>query len=129
MVRRRLYLPGFVAALALGGCDQSAQRSTGQVDASGTAFAPCQSCHSAEKDGGSRVGPNLYGVVGRKAGTVADYRYSPAMRNSGIVWTADTLDRFLAAPAQTVPGTRMGTSVPDAARRRAVIAYLNGLTK
>lgn len=127
MVRLGSCLSG--VALALGGCGQPVQQPTGQSAASVTAFAPCQSCHSAEKDGGSRVGPNLYGVIGRKAGTAADYRYSSAMRDSGIVWTADSLDRFLAAPGQTVPGTRMTTSFPDEARRRAAIAYLSSLTK
>ena len=88
------------------------------------AFAACAGCHAVDARGGLGVGPTLYGVIGRKAGTIPGYQYSPAVRDSGIVWTADTLDRFLAAPSRMVPGTRMGVSVRDEGQRRAVIAYL-----
>lgn len=66
----------------------------------------------------------MWGVVGRKAGSVEGYNYSPVMRESGIVWSPETLDRFLKAPAQIVPGTRMMTPTPDAERREAIIQYL-----
>lgn len=129
MARWEKRLLSTAIALPLCGCGQPAQAPGGRSDTAAAGFAPCQSCHSAGKDSGSRVGPNLYGVIGRKAGTVADYRYSNAMRDSGIVWTREALDRFLAAPAQTVPGTRMNTAFPDEARRRAAIEYLSNSTK
>lgn len=75
-----------------------------------------------------RVGPNLYGIVGRKAGAAA-YPYSPAMKSSAIVWTPEKLDRFLAAPGKLVPGTKMPIAVPGAADRQAIIAYLKTLRK
>lgn len=67
----------------------------------------CTTCHSLEKGGGNRIGPNLYGVVGRHSASVADYSYSGAMKNSGIVWTPDKLTPFLHNPRATVPGTKM----------------------
>ena len=80
-------------------------------------------CHSV--DGSKRLGPSLNGIVGRKAGSVADFNYSPAMKRSSIVWDAPTLDKFLANPQQEVPGTRMPFSgLPDANKRAQIEAYL-----
>ena len=69
-------------------------------------FARCSACHTIGQTGG-KMGPALNGIVGRKAGSVAGYAYSPAMKNSGLTWDAATLARFLQAPMKTVPGTRM----------------------
>jgi cytochrome c len=67
-------------------------------------YKTCALCHAFEKNG---AGPKHAGVVGRIAGTVPDYRYSPALQKSGIVWTDATLDRWLADPQALVPGTKM----------------------
>lgn len=75
------------------------------------------------------MGPNLNKLFGRKAGSVAGFNYSPALKESGIVWDAKTLDQYLAAPTATVPGTRMVMKVADPARRAALIAYLKAETK
>ncbi|BBE32558.1 hypothetical protein SmB9_02160 [Sphingosinicella microcystinivorans] len=70
------------------------------------------------------MGPNLSGVVGRKAGT-GEFNYSPAMKDSGIVWTSEKLDAFLLKPAATVKGTRMAfAGLPQPNDRANVIAYL-----
>lgn len=82
----------------------------------------CQSCHGVPARP-SPLGPNLTGVVGRKAASTA-FNYSPALKASGLTWNRATLDRFLTAPARTVPGTRMVISLPDAAQRAAVLDYL-----
>jgi cytochrome c len=82
----------------------------------------CAACHSVDVEPAG-VGPNLKAVVGRKAASTA-FRYSPALMQSKLVWTAATLDRYLAAPTRLVPGTRMVIALPDTAQRAAVIKYL-----
>ena len=81
----------------------------------------CTQCHTI---GGVAAGPNLAGVVGRKAGTT-DYPYTAAMKGAGIVWTPANLQRYLANPPAMVPGTAMtGVTVPSAAERANIVAYL-----
>ncbi|GLT00534.1 hypothetical protein GCM10007897_19220 [Sphingobium jiangsuense] len=82
----------------------------------------CALCHAVGGKGG-KVGPDLTGVVGRKAAAMA-YAYSPALRKAGVVWTPDGLDRFLQAPTRVLPGTRMVTSVPQPDQRKAIIDFL-----
>jgi cytochrome c len=70
----------------------------------------------------------LYGVVGRPAASLSTYSYSPAMRQSGIVWTEESIGSFLPSPAAKVPGTKMTfVGIPEADRRDDVIAYLKML--
>lgn len=84
--------------------------------------ARCQACHSLARD---RTGPRHCDLFGRRAGSVAGFDYSAAMRHSGIVWNATTLERFLADPLGTVPGTTMGyAGVTDARERADLIAFL-----
>lgn len=85
-------------------------------------YERCFACHSLETD---RAGPRHCGLFGRRAGSVPGFDYSPAMRASGIVWGAETLDRFLAAPTAVVPGTSMGyAGIASAQERADLIAYL-----
>jgi alcohol dehydrogenase (cytochrome c) len=89
-----------------------------------TVFAnQCSACHTL-KPGEHGFGPSLAGVVGRKAGTVAGYNFTDAMKHSGITWDAPTLESFLAGSTQKVPGTAMSVSVPSATDRADVVAYL-----
>ena len=83
----------------------------------------CGSCHSVVP-GARGQGPNLAGVVGRRAASVPGYSYSRGMQAANRAWNATTLDAYLAAPARAVPGTRMMASVTNPADRAAVIAYL-----
>ena len=92
-------------------------------------FEECVACHSTER-GANAVGPTLFGVFDRKAGELADYRYSPALKRSGITWTAQTLDAFIADPQQVVPANRMPyAGLPDAGARADLIAYLQKASK
>jgi len=94
------------------------------------AFAVCSGCHVAEKGAESMAGPNLYGVVGRKAAALDDFAYSEALAGSGITWTEAELDAFLANPTGKVPGTSMAAgAVSDAETRAAIIAYLGSLSE
>ena len=92
-------------------------------------FEECSSCHATER-GVNGVGPSLHGVLDRKAGEVADFRYSPALKRSGITWTAQKLDEFLADPQKLVPANRMPyAGMPDAHDRANLIAYLQKAAK
>lgn len=70
-------------------------------------FAKCKACHAVGPNARNRVGPELNGVVGRAAGSVAGYNYSQANKESGIVWTEEELATYLSDPRGTVPGTKM----------------------
>jgi len=87
------------------------------------AFADrCSLCHLPE---GGGEGPSLKGVVGRKAGSLPGFAYTPALAASGLTWTKAELDRFLTDPGKLVPGTAMGVRVEDAKIRAAIIDYLS----
>jgi cytochrome c len=89
-------------------------------------YGRCIGCHALERN---RTGPQHCGLVGRQAGTVEGFRYSEAMVQSGIVWTPEELDRFLADPLGTIPGTRMGYAGMDEPQDRTdLIAYLLAAT-
>ncbi len=95
---------------------------TGDATKGEAAFVACKTCHDPVQN---KIGPHLGGVVGRKAGSVADYTYSPANKNSGITWTPEKLFQYLQGPQRVVPGTKMAFSgIPDAQKRADVIAYL-----
>ena len=91
-------------------------------------FARCAICHNVEKDGGNGVGPNLFGIVGRKAASVDGFNYSGPMKASGIVWTDDKLSQWVAAPAKMVPGTKMAFGgISSKGQIADVVAYLDTL--
>jgi cytochrome c len=92
-------------------------------------FQDCAACHKLEA-GSNDVGPSLHGIFGRKAGTLSDFRYSPAMKRSGISWTPETLDKFITEPQAMVPANRMpyaGMASPS--DRADLIAYLEKMSK
>jgi cytochrome c len=86
----------------------------------------CASCHATQA-GQNRIGPFLAGIAGRRAGSVDGARYSNALRDSGLTWDDASLDRFLANPRQSVPGTTMAVNVPNASQRQSLIAFLRSL--
>lgn len=93
-----------------------------------TAAKQCASCHTFEKGGPNRVGPNLYGIVNRAKAAVAGFNYSAAMKAKGGEWTYENLDQFLAAPKAYVPGTSMSyAGLARGGQRADLIAYLRSL--
>ena len=97
---------------------------TGDAAKGETAFVTCKTCHAIEA-GVNKIGPSLHKVVGRKAGEIAGYTYTPANKNSGITWSAEKLFQYLENPQRVVPGTKMAfAGIPDPQKRADVIAYL-----
>lgn len=90
-------------------------------------FLSCSACHSIQK-GTVSFGPNLRGVVGRKAGSLAGYDYSDAMRSADFIWDADKLDAWMRGPKHVLAGTKMPLpGLPISHRRQEIIAYLSAL--
>jgi len=89
----------------------------------------CRTCHSM-KEGDNRLGPSLAGVVGRKAGSLAGFAFSPSMQKSGITWDEATLDKFIANPDQVVNGNKMKPfgGLTDAGQRGQIVAYLKSIS-
>lgn len=114
---RRAVKPGLAAAFAL-----LATRVLAQGAPGAEIFEDrCAMCHVS---GGGGQGPSLTGVVGRRAGSLPGFSYTPALKSSGLAWTEPGLDRFLTNPGAMVPGTAMVVRVNDATQRAALIRYL-----
>jgi cytochrome c len=107
----------------------AAARADGDAARGEARFQECAACHKLEA-GANEVGPSLHGVFMRKAGELADFRYSPAMKRSGIIWTAETLDKYIADPQALIPANRMPyAGMANAGDRDDLIAYLQKATK
>lgn len=122
---RSIIVVGVVAAIGT-------QAFAADIKAGKDAFsAQCTLCHSAEAgDGGGAQGPLLVNLFGRAAATAdREFPYTQALKDSKLVWDAATLERFLAAPADVVPGTAMATPVPQKADRDNIVAYFESLKK
>ena len=107
----------------------AAARADGDAARGQARFQDCAACHKLEA-GSNDVGPSLHGIFERKAAALTDFRYSPAMKRSGISWTPETLDKFIADPQAMVPANRMpyaGMASPN--DRADLIAYLQKMSK
>ena len=102
-------------------------RATAQDAAAGKlVFMQCAACHSI--DGSTRTGPTLKAIIGRKAGSIAEFHYSRAMKRTAIVWDAAALDAYLSHPQQEIPGNTMPfAGIADAKQRADLVAYLQTL--
>jgi cytochrome c2 len=92
-------------------------------------FAQCKICHSLEP-GKNMLGPSLHGLIGRKAGSVPGYSYSPAMKNANIVWNDDTLSKYLVDPKAFIPGDKMAfPGIKEPSKLADLLAYLDQATQ
>ncbi|PHV22941.1 cytochrome c family protein [Janthinobacterium sp. BJB446] len=98
---------------------------TGNAEAGKAAFRKCASCHQVGPSARGGFGPKLTGVIGRKAGSTTDYKYSAAMKNTNIVWTEQNLAGFLKAPSDFIPGNNMRFwGIGNAQQVADLLAYL-----
>jgi len=105
------------------------KKMSGDIKRGKRVFAKCKACHITKKDEGNSAGPNLYGMFGRQAGRAEDFRYSPAMKKSNLIWTEANVQKFIAGPLLMMPGTRMDfRGISSAEDRDALIAYLRSVT-
>ena len=92
-------------------------------------FKKCAACHSIAKEGGNKIGPALWGVLGRQAGSISDYKYSKAMATHGKLWSFEEMNGFLIKPKDWIKGTKMTfVGLKKETERAAVILYMNNNT-
>ena len=92
-------------------------------------FKKCVACHAIAKEGGNKIGPALWGVLGRKAGSISDYKYSKAMTTHGKSWSFEEMNGFLTNPKKWIKGTKMSfAGLKKETERAAIILYMNNNT-
>ena len=117
MTRTALILIAVTGALTVGSAHADVKRGE-------KLFEECRACHAVER-GINGVGPDLHGVFGRRAAALEEFRYSPALKKSGITWTRQTLDAYVADPQKAVPANRMPYGgMPEAKDRADLLEYL-----
>ena len=120
MIARRIATTTLLLASSL----VTTARAEGDAKRGEARFQECAACHKLEA-GANEVGPSLHGIFSRKAGELSDFRYSPAMKRSGIGWTPETLDKYIADPQAFIPANRMPyAGLSNASDRADLIAYL-----
>jgi cytochrome c len=118
---------GFIA-LALLASSAVAAQAAGDAKAGVAVFKRCAVCHTSDRGGGDGLGPNLFGVEGRKAASRPGFAYSGPLQKSGIVWNEANLTKWVAGPARVVPGTKMAFGgVTSKKQQTDVVAYLGTL--
>jgi len=119
--------PNVMLALSILAAMSAGSAAAADVEAGKTAFKKCALCHTAEA-GKNKIGPSLFGIVGRKSAALENFNYSEAMKKFDHTWDEATLDTYLADPRGTVPETKMiFPGIKDKAERDDVIAYLETL--
>ena len=123
MMRTQTIRTGYFAIMAL--AMLTTESFAADVAAGKGVFTRCAACHRVDKGGADGLGPNLFGVVGRKVGSRPAFSYSTALKNAAFVWTPQKLDAWIQHPAAVAPGNRMAfAGIPNAKDRTDLIAYL-----
>lgn len=117
-----------IASCASRAADGATEPDPAQIARGRRLFLQCSACHQVTRDSAARIGPGLGGVVGRPVASVPGYGYSKALASLSFVWDDAQLDRWIQSPTQVAPETAMAfAGIPEAADRKAVIAYLKTL--
>ena len=113
-------------AKAEGDVNIGALLALGSIDHGKMVFKKCAACHSISKGGVNKIGPALWGVIGRKAGSISNYKYSKAMSGFGKTWNFETVNTFLIKPKDYIKGTKMTyAGLKKEKDRASIILYLN----
>jgi len=122
MTLTKLAAFGLSVALTLSAASAFAE---GDVKKGEKVFKKCKACHTIEKGGKNKIGPNLFGVVGRKSATVEGFKYSKAMKAADLTWDDANLDGYLKKPKKFIPKNKMSfAGVKKESQRQNLIAYL-----
>lgn len=125
MIEKKLVAAAFLLISAL----VTTAHAEGDATRGEARFQECAACHKLQA-GANEVGPSLHGIFSRKAGELPDFRYSPAMKRSGIGWTPETLDKYITDPQALIPANRMPyAGLSNASDRADLIAYLQKATQ
>ena len=112
-------------ALALLAGSTVVANAAGDAKAGAAVYKRCAVCHTSDKGGGDGLGPNLFGIAGRKAATHPGFAYSGPLQKAGITWTEPNLTKWVAGPARMVPGTKMAFPGITSKKQQAdVVAYI-----
>ena len=121
---------GLATAVIVGMTGAAMAGSHGDADKGAKVYKKCKACHTLDEGGKNKVGPNLFGIFGRTAGTLEGYKFSKAFKASDVVWDEATLDEFLTKPKKFIPKTKMGfRGLKKESQRADLIAYPMKMTQ